>query len=74
MIIYSSAAEDEEKLINWVSRFTCHILNYQKCHKGSLLLILKEACARTQEYAPRFASDHMAPRLYDRVITDANTL
>ena len=65
MIFYTSAAEDEEKLISWVSRFIRHILNYQEHHKRPLLLILEEA----QEYAPRSASGHVAPPwVYNRMI------
>jgi len=65
MIFYTSAAEDEEKLINWVSRFIRHVLNYQERHKRPLLLILEEA----QEYAPRSASGHIAPPwIYNRMI------
>ena len=65
MIFYTSAAEDEEKLINWVSRFIHHVLNHQERHKRPLLLILEEA----QEYAPRTASGHIAPPwIYNRMI------
>ena len=65
MIFYTSAAEDEEKLINWVSRFIRHVLNYQERHKRPILLILEEA----QEYAPRTASGHIAPPwVYNRMI------
>jgi hypothetical protein len=64
MIFYTSAA-DEEKLIEWVSRFIRHILNYQERHKRPILLILEEA----QEYAPRTASGHVAPPwVYNRMI------
>lgn len=65
MVFYTSAAEDEEKLINWVSRFIRHVLNYQEHHKRPLLLILEEA----QEYAPRTASGHVAPPwVYNRMV------
>ena len=65
MVFYTSAAEDEEKLINWVSRFIRHVLNYQERHKRPLLLILEEA----QEYAPRTASGHVAPPwVYNRMV------
>ena len=65
MISYTSAAEDEEKLINWVSRFIRHVLNHQERHKRPLLLILEEA----QEYAPRSASGHITPPwVYNRMI------
>lgn len=65
MIFYTSAAEDEEKLINWVSTFIRHVLNYQESHKRPLLLILEEA----QEYAPRTASGHVAPPwVYNRMV------
>ena len=65
MIFYTSAATDEEKLIDWVSRFIRHLLNYQERHKRPLLLVLEEA----QEYAPRTASGHVAPPwVYNRMI------
>jgi len=65
MIFYTSAAEDEEKLIEWVSRFVHHILKCQETHKRPLLLILEEA----QEYAPRTPSGHIAPPwVYNRMI------
>jgi hypothetical protein len=65
MIFYTSAAEDEEKLINWTSRFIKYILKYQERHRRPLLLILEEA----QEYAPRTTSGHIAPPwVYNRMI------
>lgn len=65
MIFYTSAVDDEEKLIDWVSRFISLILKYQEQHKRPLLLILEEA----QEYAPRSASGHVAPPwIYNRMI------
>jgi hypothetical protein len=65
MIFYTSDVEDEEKLINWVSRFIRHILNYQERHKRPLLLILEEA----HDYAPRSASGHIAPPwVFNRMI------
>lgn len=65
MIFYTSAVDDEEKLIDWVSRFISLVLKYQEQHKRPLLLILEEA----QEYAPRSASGHVAPPwIYNRMI------
>ena len=65
MIFYTSAAENEEKLVDWVSRFIRHVLNYQERHKRPLLLILEEA----HEYAPRTATGHIAPPwVYNRMI------
>lgn len=65
MVFYTSAAESEEKLVDWVSRFIQHLLAYQETHKRPLLLILEEA----QEYAPRSASGHVAPPwVYNRMI------
>jgi hypothetical protein len=65
MIFYTSAVDDEQKLIDWVSRFISLILKYQEQHKRPLLLILEEA----QEYAPRSASGHVAPPwIYNRMI------
>jgi len=65
MIFYTSAVDDEQKLIDWVSRFISLVLKYQEQHKRPLLLILEEA----QEYAPRSASGHVAPPwIYNRMI------
>lgn len=65
MIFYTSAIDDEEKLIPWVSRFISHILKLQEQHKRPLLLILEEG----HEYAPRSASGHAAPPwVYNRMI------
>ena len=65
MIFYTSAVDDEQKLIDWVSRFIGLVLKYQEQHRRPLLLILEEA----QEYAPRSASGHVAPPwIYNRMI------
>jgi hypothetical protein len=65
MVFYTSAAESEEKLVDWGSRFIQHLLTYQETHKRPLLLILEEA----QEYAPRSASGHVAPPwVYNKMI------
>jgi hypothetical protein len=65
MIFYTSSVEDEQKLIDWVSRFISLVLKYQEQHRRPLLLILEEA----QEYAPRSASGHVAPPwVYNRMI------
>jgi hypothetical protein len=65
MVFYTSAAEDEEKLIQWVTRFISYVLKYQERQKRPVLLILEEA----QEYAPRSASGHIAPPwVYNRMI------
>jgi len=65
MIFYTSAVDDEQKLVDWVSRFISLVLKYQEQHRRPLLLILEEA----QEYAPRSASGHVAPPwIYNRMI------
>jgi hypothetical protein len=65
MIFYTSAVDDEQKLIDWVSRFISLILKYQEQHKRPLLLILEEA----HEYTPRSPSGHVAPPwIYNRMI------
>jgi len=64
MVFYTSG-QDEEKLVNWVSRFIQRLLTYQETQKRPILLILEEA----QEYAPRSASGHVAPPwVYNRMI------
>jgi len=65
MIFYTSAVEDEEKLIDWVSRFISQVLKLQEKHKRPLLLILEEA----HEYTPKSPSGHVAPPwVYNRMI------
>ena len=65
MIFYTSAVDDEQKLIDWVSRFISLILKYQEQHKRPLLLILEEA----HEYAPKSPSGHVTPPwIYNRMI------
>jgi intein/homing endonuclease len=65
MIFYTSAVEDEDKLIEWVSRFISLVLKYQEQHRRPLLLILEEA----QEYVPKSPSGHVAPPwTYNRMI------
>ncbi|MDH7478079.1 MAG: DUF87 domain-containing protein [Candidatus Bathyarchaeota archaeon] len=64
MIFYTSGL-DEEKLVDWVSRFIEHTLTLQEKHKRPLLLILEEA----HEYAPRSPSGHIArPWIYNRMV------
>jgi len=64
MIFYTSDAE-EEKLIDWVSRFIQQILSLEERHKRPLLLILEEA----HEYTPKSPSGHIAPPwIYNRMI------
>ena len=46
MIFYTSAAESEEKLVNWVSQFIQRLLTYQETQKRPILLILEEASSR----------------------------
>jgi len=65
MVFYTSAVDDEQKLIDWVSRFIAQILKLQETHRRPLLLILEEA----HEYTPRSPSGHIAPPwVYNRMI------
>jgi hypothetical protein len=65
MIFYTSAVEEEEKLIDWVSRFCGQLLKLQEKHKRPLLIILEEA----HEYVPKSPSGHVAPPwIYNRMI------
>jgi hypothetical protein len=65
MIFYTSAVDDEQKLIDWVSRFISLVLRYQEQHRRPLLLILEEA----HEYVPKSPSGHVAPPwVYNRMV------
>ena len=65
MIFYTSAVENEEKLIDFVSKFIRYLLKYQERHKRPLLLILEDA----EDYTPKSASGHIAPPwIYNRMI------
>jgi len=65
MVFYTSDVENEEKLVDWVSRFIKAILRLQEVHKRPLLLLLEEA----DEYTPKSASGHVAPPwVYNRMI------
>jgi len=65
MIFYTSAVEDEEKLVDWVSRFLNAVMKLQEHYHRPLLIIPEES----QEYAPRSPSGHVAPPwVYNRMI------
>lgn len=65
MIFYTSAVENEEKLVDWVARFIRYLLRYQEIHKRPILIILEEA----HEYTPRSPSGHVAPPwVYNRMV------
>ena len=65
MIFYTSAVENEEKLIDFVSKFIRYLLKYQEIHKRPLLIILEDA----EDYTPKSASGHIAPPwIYNRMI------
>jgi len=57
MIFYTTDVENEEKLIDFVSRLINYILKYQERVKLPVLIILEEC----QEYCPRATSGHIAP-------------
>lgn len=64
-MIFYTADKDEEKLVQWTSRFIEHLLTLQETHHRPLLIILEEA----QEYAPKSAAGHSAPPwVFNRMI------
>jgi len=64
-MIFYTAGKDEEKLVQWATRFIEHVLTYQETHHRPLLIILEEA----QEYAPKSAAGHSAPPwVFNRMI------
>lgn len=64
-MIFYTADKDEEKLVQWTSRFIEHVLTFQETHHRPLLIILEEA----QEYVPKSAAGHTAPPwVFNRMI------
>ena len=64
-MIFYTADKDEEKLVQWTSRFIEHLLTLQETHHRPLLIILEEA----QEYVPKSAAGHSAPPwVFNRMI------
>lgn len=64
-MIFYTAGKDEEKLVQWTSRFIEHVLTLQETHHRPLLIILEEA----QEYVPKSAAGHSAPPwVFNRMI------
>jgi len=64
-MIFYTADKDEEKLVQWTSRFIEHVLTLQETHHRPLLIILEEA----QEYVPKSAAGHSAPPwVFNRMI------
>jgi len=57
MVFYTTDVENEEKLVDFISRLINHILKYQERVKRPVLLILEEC----QEYCPRSLSGHVVP-------------
>ncbi|MBA7489943.1 hypothetical protein ES702_00477 [subsurface metagenome] len=64
-MIFYTAGKDEEKLVDWVTRFIEQVLTFQETHHRPLLIILEEA----QEYVPKSAAGHTAPPwVFNRMI------
>jgi len=64
-VFYTEDVDDEEKLVDFVSRFIRYVLKYEEVHKRPILLIVEEA----QEYAPAKAAGRAAPPwVYQRMI------
>ncbi|MEM2778309.1 MAG: DUF87 domain-containing protein [Candidatus Jordarchaeales archaeon] len=65
MVFYTEDVEDEEKLVDFVSRFIRYTLKYEELYHRPILLIVEEA----QEFAPVRASGRSAPPwVYQRMI------
>jgi len=65
MVFYTGDVEDEEKLVEFTTKFIQQVLRLQEKHHRPLLLVVEE----TQEYAPRSPSGHIAsPWVYNRMI------
>jgi len=64
-VFYTEDVEDEERLVDFVSRFIRHMLKYEEVHHRPILLVLEEA----QDYAPARASGRAAPPwVYQRMV------
>ena len=64
MVFYTEDVEDEERLVDFVSRFIRCMLKYEEVHRRPVLLIVEEA----QEYAPEKPSGRVAPSwVYQRM-------
>jgi len=65
MIFYTEDVEDEEKLVDFTSRFIRSLLKHEEVHRRPVLLILEEA----QEYATSRVSGRAVPSwVYARMI------
>jgi len=65
MVFYTEDVEDEERLVDFASRFIRSLLKHEEAHKRPILLILEEA----QEYAPSRVSGRAVPSwVYARMI------
>ncbi|MEM2688202.1 MAG: DUF87 domain-containing protein [Thermoproteota archaeon] len=65
MIFYTEDVEDEEKLVDFTSRFIRCVLKYEELHRRPVLLVIEES----QEYAPSRPSGRTAPPwVYQRMI------
>ena len=65
MIFYTSDVEDEEKLVDWVTRFLQAIMKLEEVHHRPLLIIPEES----QEYLPNNPKGHVCPPwTYNRMI------
>jgi len=64
-VFYTEDVEDEERLVDFASRFIRSLLKYEEAHKRPILLILEEA----QEYVPSRVSGRAVPSwVYARMI------
>ena len=65
MIFYTQDVEDEERLVDFVSRFIHYLLKYEELHRRPVVLIIEEA----QEYATARPSGRVAPPwVYQRMV------
>jgi len=65
MIFYTSDVDDEEKLVDWVTRFLQAIMKLEEVHHRPLLIIPEES----QEYLPNNPKGHVCPPwTYNRMI------
>ncbi len=57
LVFYTGDIEDEEKLVEFTTKFIQQVLRLQEKHHRPLLLVVEEA----QEFSPRSAQGHIAP-------------
>ena len=65
MVFYTTDAEDEERLVQFATRFVHHVLKLNEEERRPIMLILEEC----QEFAPRSPSGRVAPPwVYNRMV------